>query len=247
MTAPYDQQTLTTLLQQAIATDDASCAPAIKRAARVLLAELNLRPYVGGAAAAFDRLRGRRELKVHLGCGSDIRPGWVNVDLWADEVPASPHGGDPALFINHDLREGLPMEEGCAAVIYSSHFFEHLDYDVGLKMMRDCHRALRPGGRFRIVLPNLAAIFDAYLRRDAQWLAMLDEFMGEVPFKTLVDYVNYGVYQFGEHKYVYDPEKLEAVLRGIGFRSVTPSRHEDGLDPDAEVRRRFSFYTDATK
>lgn len=239
------EQSLVPLLQQLAQLPDAQCAPAVKHAARLLLGELNLRPYVAGAYDAFQRLRGRRELKLHLGCGGDVRPGWVNVDLWADHVPE--RRGDDTLFINHDLREGLPLDENCAAIVYSSHFFEHVEYELGLKLMRDSYRALSPGGRFRIVLPNLPAIFDAYLRRDRAWLSLLDEFMGEPQFKTLVDYVNYGVYQFGEHKYVYDAEKLQAALMGIGFSSVTPSAHEPGLDPEAEVRRRYSFYTDAIK
>ena len=220
-------------------------APAVKHAAKQLVGELNLCQFVDGAHLEFAKLAGQKDLKIHLGCGPDIRPGFVNVDLWANRAPQRA-ATDP-LFINHDLREGLPMEEGCASLVYSSHFFEHLDFETGLKMMRDCYRALRPGGRFRIVLPNLPAIFDAYLRRNTEWLSLLDQFLWVPEFKTLVDFVNYGAYQYGEHKYIYDTEKLQVVLKGLGYSTVEASVHEDGLDPDNEVRRRYSFYTNAIK
>jgi predicted SAM-dependent methyltransferase len=217
----------------------------VKHAAHALLVELNLRQYAADAPNAFANIRGQRNLKIHLGCGPDIRPGWLNIDLVPENRGAGTIGYAP--FINHDLREGLPVEEGCAAIIYSSHFFEHLPYDLGLNLMRECHRALQPGGRFRIALPDLPAIFDAYLRRDADWLSLLDPFVGVRDFRTIVDYVNYGVYQHGEHKCVYDIEKLQAMLTGIGFSSVVRADYDPGLDPSTELRRRYSFYADAVK
>ena len=78
---------------------------------------------------------------------------------------------------------------------------------------------------------------------------MLDQFLWVPEFKTLVDFVNYGVYQYGEHKYIYDPEKLQVVLKGNWATAmVDPSTFmKTGLDPDNEVRRRYSFYTNAIK
>ena len=120
-------------------------------------------------------LRGERGLKVELGCGPNIRLGWVNIDLGArfpSEIDPTVHSD--TMVINYDLRRGLPLEEGSCDYIYSSHFFEHLEYQHGLKLMRDCYRALRPGGVFRIVLPNYRGAFEAYLRGDYEYFELID-------------------------------------------------------------------------
>lgn len=62
------------------------------------------------------RLALDRPLKLDLGCGPNPKAGWVNIDL--------ARGADLRL----DLREPLPLPSGCAEVVYSEHFFEHLGY-----------------------------------------------------------------------------------------------------------------------
>jgi hypothetical protein len=64
---------------------------------------------------------------------------------------------------------------------------------------------------------------------------------------TLVDHINYGVYQNGEHKFIYDEEKICLVLRSLGFGSVNITPYREGLDPPNELRQRYSFYVEAIK
>ncbi len=216
----------------------------VKAAVRDLRREIRLAETLKESAKRFGTLKGEKGLKLHLGCGEDIRPGWVNIDF----TPTPPPWTYPdATFINHDLRRGLPLEEGSCDFIYSSHFFEHLDYEEALQLMYDCHRVLSSGGVFRIVLPNLPDWFDAYLRGEKEYFDLLDAFLPESGTKTLIDYINYGVYQFGQHKYIYDEEKLELILRRIGYNSVSSSSYREGIDLDVPLRRRHSFYTEAVK
>ncbi len=220
----------------------------IREAFDHLKIEIKLKRASQGALEQFRQLSGKQGLKIHLGCGPDVRKDWINIDL-ALNVP--PHIEKDVVFINHDLREGLPIAHGSCAFIYSSHFFEHLDLEHGVRLMRDCYNALEPGGTFRIVLPDLPLLFRHYLNGDAEFFSTIDKMklMGEAEpgTKSIVDYINYGVYQFGEHKQIYDNEKISAVLRQIGFRSVEPSTHLDGIDPDNDLRRQYSFYTEAIK
>lgn len=224
----------------------------VKRAARALWTEMRLARAGRNSAKAFRALGRRTGLKVHLGCGTDVRSGWVNVDLFLGPAPPIDPANQPdALLIIHDLRAGLPLVEGSCDLIYSSHFFEHLTFSQGARVMQDCYRALRPGGTFRIILPDFAKCFDAYLRKDADFFSLLDERMlinGFDPkYRTLADYINYVVYQYGEHVAIYDEEKIAHVLRTIGYRTVVHSEHQPGMDPESELRRRYSFYAEATK
>lgn len=217
----------------------------VARASVGLARELAIAARSRAARRRFRVLRGRRDLKVHLGCGDDVRPGWVNIDVGAGAAT------EGAVVVRHDLRRGLPLEGESCVLIYSSHLFEHLGYRAGARLMRDCHRSLRPGGVLRFALPDFKGMFEAYLNRDAGYLELVD-IRETLPYvepgtETLVDHVNYGVYQFGEHKTIYDQEKLTLLLRHIGFRSVSESSFRSDIDPDTPLRRRYSFYVDATK
>jgi predicted SAM-dependent methyltransferase len=202
------------------------------------------------SAARFQQLRHFRDLKVHLGCGADIRLGWINIDLSLHNVKERDCVGD-AIFINHDLRRGLPLEKGSCELIYSSHFFEHLDWRDGERLMRDCFSALKVGGLFRIVLPDMPSLFQAYLSRDADVFSLLDKekLMDwvEPATRTFIDYLNYCIYQHGEHKCIYDSEKLQVLLRHIGFSRVEVSSFSESTDLGTELRRAYSFYTNAWK
>ena len=105
----------------------------LRHAAAVLRSELRHTLRAVGAARRL-RLAARRLadplLKVHLGCGDDIRSGWLNVDMSAS--PAARHlaanAGAPTALVLHDLRYGLHLPACSCAMIYSSHLLEHLEF-----------------------------------------------------------------------------------------------------------------------
>jgi|SRR6266496_350777 len=226
----------------------------VKRALRSLIEELRLAWLSAAAAAQFASLRGTKELLLHMGCGDQLKDGWVNIDLNLNgTVPELPANRLPQTqIILYDLRSGtLPLDDDSCKLIYSSHFFEHLEYDDGVRLMRDCHRVLQSGGIFRAALPDFPGMFRGYIegnekRFDAY--SIFDVFPNR-PSETvtLVDHVNYGVYQFGEHKCIYDQEKICRLLRHVGFASVEITEYREGIDPDSELRRRYSFYVEARK
>jgi len=117
--------------------------------------------------------------------------------------------------------------------------------------MRGYNRALRPGGVFRVSLPNFKGLFDAYLRGDEVYVDLIDilALLPEVEPGTemLVEHINYGVYQYGEHKCIYDEDKVILLLQKIVYSSVTLSSYQEGMDLGEEARRRYSFYVEAVK
>lgn len=73
--------------------------------------------------------------KLNLGCGTDIRQGYVNLDILKRE------GVDVA----HDLNVfPYPFPKNHFDEIYASHLLEHVE-DV-LKVMEELYRMLKPGG-----------------------------------------------------------------------------------------------------
>ncbi|MGI9065012.1 MAG: class I SAM-dependent methyltransferase [Pyrinomonadaceae bacterium] len=146
---------------------------AVRNAVANLWTEIRIARTARHATKSFQELKGKQALKVHLGCGPDIRTGWVNIDLNRGPLVIDPANQPDTIFINHDLRKGLPLEPLSCDIIYSSHFFEHLEYRQGLQLMRDCHRSLCSGGIFRISLPSLKDFFAAYLAREDSYFDLI--------------------------------------------------------------------------
>ena len=237
--------------------------PLLNDAIRRLQYELEITRIVQAAASALAALQAERELKVHLGCGPDIRSGWLNIDLIVGrEARQRAENNAAGRFLNFDLRRGLPLADGSCEIIYSSHFFEHLEYRHGVALMRDCHRCLKPGATFRLALPDFRKVFASYVAGDNRENEAFDRLVGpefgsnfelirglepEIRGRAMVDYLNYAVYQYGEHKTIYDEQKLIILLERIGFRSVAATDFREDLDPSSELRRNSSFYVEATK
>ena len=81
--------------------------------------------------------------RYNLGCGGDILPGWVNVDVCLDLGPR---------IEVWDLDEHpWPFPAGTASEIRAFDIFEHVDDPVGF--MVECHALLEPGGPLRIRTP----------------------------------------------------------------------------------------------
>jgi predicted SAM-dependent methyltransferase len=231
----------------------ASAPSPLRHAAAVLRAEL--RQTLRDVGAARRLARAARSLadplvKVHLGCGDDVRSGWLNVDMSAGRAArerADAAGPGTALVL-HDLRRGLGLPPRSCSLIYSSHLLEHLEFPQALRLLRDCCRALAPGGVFRAALPDFRRIATAYVENDACFFDLIDireAFPHNAPgTHALIDYVNYAAYQSGEHRMLYDADKMIRALLAAGFSDVRECGYDEAVDPDSEVRRRYSFYVE---
>lgn len=88
---------------------------------------------------------GLGDSKLNLGCGTDIRPGFVNLDS-ADL---------PGVDVVHDLRElPLPFADGEFDEVVCQDVLEHLEY---APLLGEIHRVLRPEGRVHVRSPHFTS------------------------------------------------------------------------------------------
>lgn len=153
---------------------------------------------------------------VHLGCGFERLPGFVNCDRMAT----------PAVDVVVDLRGRLPFSTGSVKGIFHQHVLEHVDYPRGVRhLLRESARVLRPGGYARIGVPDLARYVEAYQRGDRSFAETVG--IGAVDHPAQI--LNYA---FGHaHRFLFDYDALRAELQMAGFRDVRRAGHRDSEDP----------------
>ena len=185
---------------------------------------------------------------LQYGSGPSGAPGWLNVDasptLRAQRLPVVgalvrrtlPEGR--FLFdrsvVYGDVVAGLPVEPGSFRGVYCSHVLEHLALD-------DCHTALRntftylaPGGLFRLVMPDLRALAEAYLAvpgPDAAHQFMERAWLGRPTRPRSV--ANRAVAALGvaDHLWMWDERSMAAALERHGFVDVRRAEIGDSEDP----------------
>ena len=127
--------------------------------------------------------------------------------------------------------------------LYSEHFFEHLSYTdtTAIRCLQNYYQILKIDGKLRLVIPDMEKVFKSYVERDLQHFKTTrieEKIPQSKKYASIIDYVNYGIYQFGEHKYCYDFEKIKLLLESIGFKNIyrddfNPA--EDSIDQLCEI------------
>jgi len=156
------------------------------------------------------RLAGRH-LRLHLGCGTRVIPGWLNIDAVER----------PGLDLRWDLRVPLPCADGSAELIYSEHFLEHLEREDADAFLREICRLLQPGGVVRLGVPDAGLYLRAYAGGQADFFTGLRHLGGAVnPLETPLEVINQMFRMGGHHRYAWDFETLAAALQRAGLVGV---------------------------
>lgn len=128
-----------------------------------------------------------KPLKVILGAGPTDSPGWLKTDK--DLLNVTCPTDWSSLFTPNSID-----------ALLSEHMLEHLTKDEARIALSECYRYLKPGGTFRIAVP------DGY-RRDPVYV--MEASAAEVG-----------------HQVVYNVDTLTELLQSIGFK-VTPLEYFD--------------------
>jgi predicted SAM-dependent methyltransferase len=144
-------------------------------------------------------------VKLNLGCGLDIRRGYINIDV---------RRTGPNVLVMDLEREFLrPFPDESAEEVVCKDFLEHLSWRVVEDFLRDVHRVLRRGGRLLIQCPDLEAIAKKVI------LDPSFKYGGLEGWRAISFWV-YGAQDYPEnaHRAGFTQPTMRALLERVGFK-----------------------------
>jgi SAM-dependent methyltransferase len=176
-------------------------------------------------------------VRLHWGCGDDIRPGWINSDRNARR----------GVDVVCDIRDGIPLASDSIDYAVSIHALQEVPYDDLIPVLSELRRVLKPGGVLRLSLPDLERGIDAYRSGDRDYFLVPDDDWRDIGSKLIVQLVWYG-----HSRMLFVRGFVDELLRKAGFGEVacvtfreTSSAYPEIVELDN--RERESFFVEATK
>lgn len=104
------------------------------------------------------------QVYLNLGCGKDIREGFINIDIFSDD--------DRVVFM--DIRK-LELDDNSVDIILASDVLEHFSHRETMNVLKEWIRVLKPGGEIIIRCPSLKLQAKAYI--SGAWNADIASYM----------------------------------------------------------------------
>src|SRR5919109_1582212 len=144
-----------------------------------------------------------------------------------------------------DATQRYPFSDGSFQYVFSEHMIQLVSWEGGVAMLKECYRVLVPGGKLRIVTPNLAKFVQLLIGNpdaDAQqFIAAKRRLSGWPESPVNAAYIfNRQVRHWGT-QFLYDPPTLRKTLELAGFKQITQYQVDEKTDPvfrEAEIRTR---------
>lgn len=212
-------------------------------------------------------------IRINLGCGQKPTKGWKNFDnspsLYLSRIPFLTALLKRFRFIDEaqysfisfsrengiqyaDAARKIPLQNGCADAVYSSHMLEHLDRREASVFLLEVYRVLAKGGVLRLAVPDLNQLAAAYREhRNADAFMEALQVTQDRP-KNLLQRVKFLWIGARNHQWMYDGESLKKLLIQQGFVDVRVLKAGETMisDPgalDLREREQESVYVEAKK
>lgn len=137
-----------------------------------------------------------KEIKLHLGCGNRILPGYINIDIQKA----------PGVDMVCDVRK-LPYKRNSVDFIYSCAVIEHFGRVEWKKVLRHWFQKLRPGGKLRISTADFRQVCERYFEKGD-----IEELLGLV--------VGGQKDKYDWHGMIFDFKLMKHALKEVGFENV---------------------------
>jgi SAM-dependent methyltransferase len=196
---------------------------------------------------------------VQYGCGLSCPDGWHNYDvsprLKAERTPVlgwvlrqMGNAMFPPGVKFGDIVAGLPHPEMSVDAIYCSHVLEHLDRESVPIALANTFRLLKPGGTFRLVVPDLTWRIDQFTKMQksdpklaADTLLKNCHLGRQYAVRGTIERVKLALGN-SAHLWMYDEALISQLIVDVGFIHVRRCNFGDAQDAfweQVEDRTRF--------
>lgn len=149
-------------------------------------------------------------VKLNLGCGHRILPGYVNVDIAESRSDVRPD-------VLCDLHRLAPFADGTADEVLSVHVVEHFWRWEVADVLKEWMRVLKPGGEMILECPNLLTACEEFLRDP-------DRASGPGTEGQRTMWVFYGDPRWQDslmvHRWGYTPHSLARLMFEVGLVNI---------------------------
>ncbi len=135
-------------------------------------------------------------LRLHVGCGKIILPGYINIDIQSN----------PGVDIVCDIRE-LPYPDNSVDLIYSCANIEHFGRHEWKSVLMHWFSKLKPGGTIRISTADFEAACERYQEKKN-----IEELLGLIIGGQKDKYDCHGM--------IFDFNLMKAGLEEVGFINI---------------------------
>ena len=191
--------------------------------------------------------------KLNIGCGTDIIPGWINIDKFNGMGHGSVNTKNGAIVLNFNMLDELPLS-GCIDTIYSSHFIEHLSFQDAATFLKRCHKYMKKGGTIRLAFPDLELWINKYIQGDMNFFRKYKSLYLQGTGAETKGEIFIGQIHGWDHKWCYDYESMKHILSAAGFSGISRKKAFSSsipdirkIEPDREGRLMESCYVEAKK
>ena len=169
--------------------------------------------------------------KLNLGCGHDIKPGWVNLDSKML----------PGVDVAHDIESlPLPFDDEAFDEILAKDVLEHVEY-IGI--LKDIHRILKTGGLVTVHVPHFTSVnnhidpthkkmfsiqtFEFFVKNSTRGRSYYFDFSFKDITSKKIDFVKSGIYFYNHiiEKIVNYNDKTLRFYESTGFCRLFPAQN----------------------
>lgn len=183
---------------------------------------------------------------VQFGCGTCAPENWQNFDagpaFWLQTrfpflTPLLVRRGFPEYPKNiqyGDIIKGLPIPAQSAKAVYCSHVLEHMTLEEFRITIRNVFSYLRPGGTFRLVLPDLEQLVNSYVNDPSPEAAsrfMRESYLGEASLSRGIKAMPIALFGRSRHLWMWDYKGIAEQLAEAGFTDIRRAQIGDSPDP----------------